>query len=211
MFPNKTVINGKTILAIGSHPDDIELGCGGSLLYFSRQGYQIYTVICSYGELKSPTKVRKDENIKSNRYLNTKKTYCLGLKDGEINHNTKLVNLLENIVNEVKPNIIFSHSLRDHHQDHLNVARATISALRHKKTTLIMYPNLSSICQPKFNFYIDISKFMTQKLEIINNFESQKSNWYMNTNYLTSCAISAGHLINCEYAERFFLYFSCLD
>ena len=57
------------ILALGAHPDDIEIGCGATLLKFARAGHKVYLYIATNGELGGDRMRRKQEQIESGEYL----------------------------------------------------------------------------------------------------------------------------------------------
>jgi LmbE family N-acetylglucosaminyl deacetylase len=79
----------KTVLAIGTHPDDIEIGCAGTLSILNNQGYELVFLVTTLGEegsnLISKSKlsdIRKKEAQKSAHLLGASKIIFLGLPDG---------------------------------------------------------------------------------------------------------------------------------
>lgn len=198
----------KKILAIGAHPDDIELGAAGLLLFLKNvHDFELYYLVCSKGELGHSGKSRIKEMKKAAKEMGVKSVRCLGLRDGDITHDDSLVDQIEKAINFIKPHIVLSHAVNDHHQDHINVGRATISAVRYTSSTLIFYPSLSTRETFVGNLYVDITNFFDQKLKIISNFSSQKDNWYMDPSFIRAKAMEIGFTSNCKYAEKFEIHF----
>ncbi len=57
------------ILAIGAHPDDIEFGCGGTLLKYSEQGHKVYMLVLSKGDKGGDSEVRQKRTGKLSTYI----------------------------------------------------------------------------------------------------------------------------------------------
>ena len=60
------------ILAIGSHPDDIEVGCGGTLTKYSKKGHEIYLLVMTEGEQGGESSQRRSEQEKAAKLVNAK-------------------------------------------------------------------------------------------------------------------------------------------
>ena len=63
------------ILALGAHPDDIDFGCGGSLLRFSREGHDVYLYVATCGELGGEPTIRNQEQKNAVSFIGVKKIY----------------------------------------------------------------------------------------------------------------------------------------
>lgn len=200
------ILNNKTVLAIGAHPDDIELGCGGTLLKMVSEGWKVYTVICSSGSIKTLSSLRISEYRSACKYLGVKKAHRLNYQDGCIKHDSNLVRDLDKIISEVNPSVVFSQSIVDHHQDHIGVSLSSISACRRLPINLILYPNLSSIRQSEFNFFVDISSYMDAKLKLLAYYKSQSESSYLKPNFVERNAMFAGDIIGKKYVEKFLIY-----
>ena len=128
------------ILAIGAHPDDIEIGCGGTLARLISEGAEVEVIVGSRGEAGSltiPAKkladTREKEARESAKVLGVTKIQFLGLEDGlahfERSDKIKLIKLIR----EIKPEVLFVHTHHDSNPDHrlvheLAMAAATGSA-----------------------------------------------------------------------------------
>src|SRR5699024_8990207 len=110
---------GLTILLLGAHSDDIEIGCGGTLLKLIRE-YKINKIICV---VFTSNKIRKQEAITSaKKFLKHAKStdiQILDFKDGYLPASWSTVkNKFEGFKESINPNIIFTHYRGDLHQDH---------------------------------------------------------------------------------------------
>jgi len=203
-----TFEKGIKILAIGAHPDDIELSCGGSLLRFRDQFQaKIYTLICSKGELKSDPNVRVREQKEAVGQLGVSESVLLDNEDGSISANSFLVSEIEKHIEKWHPDIVFTHCTSDIHQDHRNVGWATLSAARRAKLAILFYPSLFIRERFVSNIFIDISNYFDEKKKLLAIFKSQASNEYMQPELITAQAREAGLHGGCEYAEQFSLNF----
>ncbi len=205
-------INKKSrILAIGAHPDDIELSCGGSLIKMKKLfGASIYTLTLTKGEIKSDSLQRIKEQINANLFLETTESNMCDFKDGFLNPNHNLVSEIETHVNKYSPHIIFTHWLSDVHQDHRNTAWATLSATRRSNAYLMFYPSLFTRDQFTPNFFINISDYIDNKIELLSIFKSQSSTDYMTQKVIKARAAESGLYCKCEYAEQFILNFGSI-
>ncbi len=196
------------VLAIGAHPDDIELSCGGTLLKLRKEyDTNIYSLVFSKGELKSDPLTRAKEQVKAGEFLGVSETKLLDYKDGSILADSNLVNEIEQVVKEYQPDLIFTHCIDDVHQDHRNIGWATLSATRRKKPAILLYPSLFTRDRFTPNLYIDISRHLDQKLKLLSLFKSQGTNEYMDPEVIKAQARESGLHSGCKYAEEFYLNF----
>jgi len=201
----------RKILAIGAHPDDIEIGCAGTLLTFSRQGFDIYYIIASLGEKcdvniaeqNSLMERRKAESKKAADYIGVKDIKYLMLPDTFIEHNGMVVDSIEKIIESVEPEIIFTHTLNDKHQDHKNVGYATISACRRTKTNILHYETPSTAQSFNPVVFSDISSMIEEKINILKGFTSQNEKIYLDNEAIIGLARYRGHTSGSKYAETF--------
>lgn len=159
------------ILALGAHPDDLEYGCGGTLIKYSKAGHNVYLLIMSEGEMGSAGSIRKAEQMKSAKILNVKKVFWGGFKDTKIQINKYVISNIEKILSQIKPDFIFTPFFDDTHQDHRNLSRATISATRHIKNVLFYEAPTAQNFTP--NVYVDISTVFDEKILTLKTHESQ--------------------------------------
>lgn len=162
----------KSVLAIDAHPDDIEIGCGGTLLSLVKKGYDIYLVIMTNGEnWQCKTKnVRVVEQEEASNYLLATQTYYLNSRDGYMQKDPTVIDQLTEIINEVNPELIFTHYYSDYHQDHQTTYQITSASS--KKRTLYLYEAVTSKHFIPDTFY-DISNEYDRKQHLIGLHHSQ--------------------------------------
>ena len=193
----------KIVLAIGAHPDDIEIGCGGTVKRHILRGNEVYYVIATNGEMGGEKEKRIAESKKAAKLMGVKKIYFLNIPDTFIRHDGNTVNLLDEIIKKVAPSIIYVHSLNDFHQDHSNIAKSTLSASRTMKNSILCYEAPSTTLEFMPSAFSDISKTFESKVECINQFVSQEKKDYVERQAIVNLAMFRGKVINVEYAEVF--------
>ena len=117
-----------SILAIGAHPDDIEIGCGGTLVKLIEKGHPVHILVLSSGE-RGNNSNRYEEALQSANHLGASITVET-LKDTAIPSGTPTIQLIEKAIDKHQPQIVYSHSIHDNHQDHRSTHKATIIAAR---------------------------------------------------------------------------------
>ena len=192
------------ILAIGSHPDDIELGCGGALLKYASEGNEIYGLILTYGEEGYEEKrlnVRKQEAIESAKKINME-LFFGELQDTRIMHSRETVTVIEKVVKQVKPDIIFTHSTKEVHQDHKNTAFSTFSAARDVKT-ILMYESPSSTHEFIPQYFVPLDSIIDKKVELLKIHASQNNKYFMEIEAIKGLAQFRGYQAKTKFAEAF--------
>ena len=159
------------ILAIGAHADDVELGCGGSLLRWSRErDNQISIYIATDSAYSSPdgTLVRTAENARNEAIEAAKKMKAeivVGpFKCFELEFSEPLNAVIVGLIERINPNLVLTHWDGDSHPVHKALALATLNACRRMPNVLMYRSNryVSNVC---FNarYYVDISETFEEK------------------------------------------------
>lgn len=190
------------ILAVGAHPDDIELGCGGALRKHILRGDEVTCIIASLGEKSGDKEKRRFEALASGNLLEVKEINFLNLPDTMINHDGPTVDLIDQYLQD-DIDIIYVHTPNDYHQDHVNVAKCVLSASRKKKNSIFFYETPSSTIEFKPTLFIDITDVFKDKLNIIRQYTSQKGKSYMEEQAVVGLAQYRGYSIGAKYSEAF--------
>ncbi|HEX2013674.1 MAG TPA: PIG-L deacetylase family protein [Nitrososphaera sp.] len=174
------------ILAVGAHPDDIELGCGGLLLKAAKQGHDVFMYTLTRGAASGDPSERTKELVRSARFIGAKRLWIDNFEDTKLSLNNDLINHIEFFINSADPDIVITHSLGDTHHDHRAIAAATLESGR-------FIPNIMSYEIPvtrdfKPQVYYDISDVMDDKIELINIFWSQRSKMFLKSNAIRGLA-----------------------
>lgn len=159
------------VLAIGSHPDDIEIGCFATLARHHLDGDTIFGVIVTKGENGGEVEIRRNEALEAAKIINMKLIFG-DFPDGDVRENSKLVTFLDNIVKENKINVIYTHSMNDRHQDHRAVSRASMSVSRNVQE-VYCYEAVSLISSFTPQIFVDVTETFGYKISALRKFESQ--------------------------------------
>lgn len=191
------------ILAVGAHPDDIELYAGGVLLRAKAEGHEVLCVVATYGELRGKEE-RAREQDEAWKFLGVKGTF-LELEDGNLQHNAALVKPLDDLIKAYQPDVVFSHSEHDHHQDHIAVAKAVKSCNRTWKFNWLTYCSYDHRNGFVPNFYVNLDDYYFKKRKLLGIFKSQQNMWYFKED--VSISRSLGTNVG-KYAEPFRIEFA---
>jgi bacillithiol biosynthesis deacetylase BshB1 len=219
------------ILAIGVHPDDVELGCSGTLMSAIAEGKKVGIVDLTRGELGTRGNVdtRKVEARNAANILGIEIRENLGMADGFFQNDEYHQRLLIQAIRKFQPTIILANAPEDRHPDHGRSAKmisdaAFLSGLRKIVTeyegtvqqewrpTYVFHYIQDRFLQP--SFVIDISKYMDKKLASVLAYTTQFYNPDLNEpqTYISSPqfletvksrALMLGKRIGVEYAEGY--------
>jgi len=168
------------VLAIGAHPDDVEISCGGFLMKLQDElKCDIYCITCSAGEMGASGSKRQSEQESAWERLGVEQGYQWKYPDQRIMNDGKLVTDIEQIINDVKPDLVITHSLIDHHQDHIAVSLATQAALRNSWASLLYYQSWYQRIPFEHNFVVNIKSYVERKQKLLDVFKSLSDRDYM--------------------------------
>lgn len=219
------------ILAIGAHPDDVELGCGGTLAKMISENKKVGILDLTEGELgtRGTALTRKYESEEAGKILSIAYRENLKFRDGFFkNDDTHQIELIK-IIRKYKPDIVLANAVNDRHPDHGKAAKLVYDAC-FLSGLLKIQTSYNGVTQdtwrPKhiFNyiqwneekpdFIIDISHFLDKKIEACMAYKTQfydPNSLEPNTpitsiNFKKSIIYRAenlGRLIGCDTGEGF--------
>lgn len=156
------------ILAISCHPDDIEIGAGGTLAKYAKRGDDVTIchvangsqghVIILPDELRA---IRVREAFESGRLLGSRDVICMDVPDLEIDSNDQgLVTAMTEVIRLVRPDLIITHSPNDYMKDHVEVSKLAFDAsfsatIPHFATAEYMRNKPFHMRKPIFNAQFD--------------------------------------------------------
>lgn len=109
----------KTVLAVGAHPDDLELACSGTLAKLIDNGSTVHLLVLSDGRMGGDLALRPQEAREGALFMKAASLTQYGFPDTRMSeHSYELVQAIEEKILEVKPDLILTHSANDQHQDH---------------------------------------------------------------------------------------------
>lgn len=176
LYFKKNVIM-KKILAIGPHPDDIELWCFGTMCKYADKGYEVHFLVLTKWEGGTEGMDRTKEAKEATSLLKCE-LHIENLRDRYISEWPETIEIIEKYVREIKPDAVFIPSLNDNHQDHRSVHRAAIVATRLTKEIFI-YQSPSTTVNFMPNYYVDITPYMARKMQAVKIHSTQGGKVYM--------------------------------
>ena len=159
------------VLAVGAHPDDVEIGVGGILAAHRAAGDSVTVLTLSRGAKGGEPDDRQHESLASAELLGAR-LFLEDLVDTEIANTGPTVALIERVVKEVNPTIVYTHSIHDRHQDHRAVHEATLVATRAVRT-IACFQSPSSTVDYRPTRFVSIDGYTEAKLALIECFRSQ--------------------------------------
>jgi len=176
------------ILAIGPHPDDLEYGCGGTLIKYALKGHRIYLYIATRGELGGDPQVRQKEQEEAGRIIGVEKVFWGDYADTRIPTNPSPIQAIEGVMKEVQPDFIFINFWDDTHQDHRILSRCVSSATRYVKNFLFYETPTTQNFTP--NVFVDVGEVMDRKKELLAAHASQMAKTNIESLNIIECSSS---------------------
>ncbi|WP_374007076.1 response regulator [Leifsonia sp. LS-T14] len=161
----------QVVLAVGAHPDDVEIGVGGILAAHRDAGNQVVILTMSRGARGGDADDRQHESLASAELLGAR-LFLEDLQDTQISAADPTVGIIERVVAEIRPDIVYTHSAHDRHQDHRAVHAATDVATRSVRT-VCCYQSPSATIDFRPTRFVPIDGFTETKLQLIDCFRSQ--------------------------------------
>ena len=193
------------ILAIGAHPDDIEFGCGGTLIKYAQTGHKVFLLVLTAGNFGGNPEIRKQEQEEARRILGAAEIFWGGFQDTELEDNRELICKIEEIVQKVNPHIVFLNALDDVHQDHRAASQAGVSATRYVKE--VLFYEVPTTRQFKPDIFVDIKDVLDDKIDLLEAHSSQVYKTRVDNLSIIesaqSCATFRGFQGRVKYAEGF--------
>jgi len=191
------------VLAIGAHPDDIELGIGGTLAVLSRGGAQVVMAICS---VPADYDTRTAEAKAAAKILGADLRILMdgGCKRIEDVKHYQLVGMIDALVKDLKPACVLTHGPTDFHRDHVTVYNASTAAQRLAPFDFFSY--LPTMCRPvpvpfQPRAYIDITATIDVKIDSIAAHQSQFYSRGLTYEMYRDISRINGRMAGVQYAE----------
>jgi len=215
-------------LIFSPHPDDAELGMGGTIVRMLKDDWEVVLVDITNGE---PTpcgsvEIRSGESAKASKILGLSKRICLGLPNRYLENNLEYRRVLAETIRQFKPRWIFTVCRPDAHPDHVHAGELTEEARFTAKLTksemafephyaekIIYYyaTHLRVHAQP--SFVVDVTDQWDRKIEAVKAYQSQfwlnqsdpqKKGWIID--HIASICGYFGNRIGVKYGEPFFCH-----
>ncbi len=182
------------ILAIGCHPDDLEIGCGGTLALYAKNGHNVYMCHVANGDKghavimpKELGEMRELEAKAAGAILGAKKVFNVEVPDLQVDsHDENQVNALVEVIRQVQPDVIITHNPDDYMRDHVETSKLVFNAsfsssVPHYDTKTKFHPVIASLYYMDTlagvgflpEEYTDITDTLEIKLKALEEHQSQ--------------------------------------
>ena len=161
----------KRVLAIGAHPDDVEIGCGGALAKHHADYDVLHILTLSRGAAGGDVNVRTVEAHNAAALVGAHLEMA-NLRDTRITDGAETISIIEAAIRELQATHVYTHSIEDTHQDHRAVHAASLVAAR-GVPNVYCYQSPSSTVDFKPHRFVDITHFIDRKIELIGAYKSQ--------------------------------------
>ncbi len=190
----------KTILAIGAHFDDLEIGAAGTLIKHVEKGDVVYIAVLYADEFRTgKPNERLLEQYEALKLLGITKKFLIVMKSDDNDYN--IISELD----KIQPDIVYTSYWNDTHQDHRRCSRIGQSVGRKPYITTLFYAGASAI---SFNPTVFVNIDFDKKMEILNCYKSQKFHGSINVERVKRREHYWGTMISSEdhYAEGFVIH-----
>jgi len=193
------------ILAIGAHPDDIEFGCGGTLLKYAAVGHTINLLVLTSGKVGGNPLERAREQEQSAKSIGANDLIWGGFEDTELVENKPLIISIEKALARTHPDIVFLNYVDDVHQDHRAAAYSGVTATRYIKEVLFYEVPTTQNFMP--DIFVDIGSIIDKKLQLLKLHASQVNKTRVDNLTIVesaqACATFRGYQGRVKFAEGF--------
>ncbi|MCU1495374.1 MAG: LmbE family protein [Acidimicrobiaceae bacterium] len=189
------------VLAVGAHPVDIELGCGGALLAHRDRGDEIHLLVMTGGESSHGETKRRGEQELSAARLGAV-LHWGGFDDGAVPTGREAIAAVEAVLVSAGCEVVYSHAAGDTHQDHRATADATLAAARRTRQVLA-YESPSTVHFDPMVF-VDLEGRVGSKLELLGAHRSQiETSEFVDLSAVAAQARHRGSQARMNHAEGF--------
>lgn len=203
----------KNILCLGAHCDDIEIGCGGTLLRVQEEHPQVkfhWVIFSSNEQRKAEAEACSREFIKNNSSLDLTVLTCRESYFPFIA--VEIKERFDQLKQQFSPDLIFTHYHQDAHQDHRLISELTWNTYRNHLILEYMIPKYEG--EPGYpNFFVTLSSEMVERKvnSVFNNYSSQQEkHWFTKETFLATMRLRGiESLAPSGYAEGFYARKMC--
>jgi LmbE family N-acetylglucosaminyl deacetylase/ActR/RegA family two-component response regulator len=188
------------VLAVGAHPDDVEIGVGGILLRHAAHGHEVTILTLTGGEAGGVVEDRAAESQRAADLMSARLVHA-ELEDTSVSEGGHTIATIRGVIEEIRPTTVYTHTIRDVHQDHRNAHSATLVAAR-AISKVFCYQAPSSTVEFHPTRFVAIDEYLQRKIEVIQAYTSQvKIRSYLDEELLRSTARYWARFAQSRYVE----------
>ncbi len=162
----------KRILALAAHPDDMEIGCAGTLAAYAARDAETYLFVATAGDVGGHSEGRMGEQETSAKLLGIRRVFWGGFPDTHLpDHANALRAKLEDVMHQVDPDLVLVNHCQDTHQDHRTLGEVANSVTRYVPNVLAYETPSSAGFEP--TVFMDIHDTLALKLKALEAHASQ--------------------------------------
>jgi LmbE family N-acetylglucosaminyl deacetylase/CheY-like chemotaxis protein len=192
----------QVVLAVGAHPDDVEIGAGGALVAHREMGHDIAILTMCRGARGGVENARAGESEAAARILGAR-LYLEDLVDARISEGDPTIGIISRVIDELRPTVIYTHSVHDVHQDHRNTHRAAMVAAR-EVGSIFCFQSSSATVDFRPTRFVSIDSHLGAKMRAIDAFSSQIAvRAYLEPDLISATARYWSRFAEGRYAEAF--------
>ncbi len=214
----------KTVLVVAAHPDDEALGCGGTIARHIDNGDEVFTIFVADGVTSRVDANQNDLNERetsaelARKVLGVSKNFYLRLPDNRLDSLPliEVIKPIEKIIQDIKPNIVYTHHIGDLNVDHCITHKAVLTACRpmpkNSVQEIFAFEIMSStdwilsnseIFLP--NYFVDISSYLEKKMDALGVYckEMRSAPHSRSIEHIKHLAYHRGHCVGMNAAEAF--------
>lgn len=193
----------RRVLAIGAHPDDLELACGGTLAKFVDSGHEVQGLVMSDGTRGGDPLERSLDARRGAAFMGLTGMTLYNFTDTDLfRHSQEMVGVIEAAIARYNPDIILTHSNHDQHQDHQAVHMATLRAAR-QHHSILCYESPSATRDFSPSVFIDIDDYLDAKVQAVRMHSDQLAKPYMTPERVRGIASFRGGQARRRVAEAY--------
>ncbi|SER79618.1 PIG-L deacetylase family protein [Corynebacterium cystitidis] len=192
-----------SILVVAAHPDDLEIACGSTIAKLVDTGHDVHGIIMSDGADGGDASLRPDEARDGATFLGLNSLKVMHMTDRALDtHMNDMIAVIEEAIVQHNPDMIFTHSQHEVHQDHLAVHQAVMRAGRNHHSILCFEsPSVTADFKP--TVFIDVTDYVDVKAEAIAAHANQSGKPYMTREITDSITTFRGRQARVRRAEGF--------
>lgn len=217
------------VLAIGCHPDDLEIACSGTLRKYVEQGADVYMCHVANGDqghvIIPPEElggIREKEAENAGKLIGAKEVFNLNVSDMQVNrHDQAQIDAVADVVRYCRPDVVITHNTEDYMQDHVETSYLATNGcfaagLPHRSFNHPAYKSfiptffMDSLAGVNFDpaLYVDITSQIETKLQALAMHGSQIK-WMLEhdnidfVDMVRTCSKYRGYQCGVPYAEAF--------
>ncbi len=173
------------ILVFAAHPDDCEIGMGGTIRKLANYNYKILVVDLTRGEMSSNGNVfrRQKESDIASKILGVNKRVNMDFSDRGITSSKSNIEKCSDLIRRYKPSVVFYPSSEDVHPDHVAASLLIRESIFHAKLSKFISGHEPHLVTNTFeyninndagnDFYVDITETFEEKVKALSAYESQ--------------------------------------